>query len=186
MALIGLALNKFFEKNFGKPMIAAFFLTLNGVILFGVERLTNRRHAHARAKDSDAAIVERVSVGQAFIVGVGESTALFAGISRFGVSMSFGMLRGLSRSVAADFAFLLAFPAIIGASLVKLPKLLHHGAIAAGSTGPLLAGTVTAFVATFVSVTFLVKYFTTKTLRPFALYCLVIGLISLLRFGIFG
>jgi len=186
VAFIGLALNKFFEKNFGKPMIAAFFLTLNGVILFGVERLTNRRHAHARAKDSDAAIVERVSVGQAFIVGVGESTALFAGISRFGVSMSFGMLRGLSRSVAADFAFLLAFPAIIGASLVKLPKLLHHGAIAAGSTGPLLAGTVTAFVATFVSVTFLVKYFTTKTLRPFALYCLVIGLISLLRFGIFG
>jgi undecaprenyl-diphosphatase len=186
VALIGLALNKFFEKNFGKPMFAAFFLTLNGVILFGVERLTNRRHAHARAKDSDAAIVERVSVGQAFIVGVGESTALFAGISRFGVSMSFGMLRGLSRSVAADFAFLLAFPAIIGASLVKLPKLFHHGAIAAGSTGPLLAGTVTAFVATFISVTFLVKYFATKTLRPFALYCVAVGLISLLRFGIFG
>ncbi len=186
VAIIGIALNKFFEKNFGKPFLAAIFLSINGILLLSVERLTHRRHAHARAKDADAAIVERVSVGQAFVVGMGESTALLAGISRFGVSMSFGMLRGLSRSVAADFAFLLAFPAIIGASLVKLPKLLHHGAIAAGSSGPLLAGTITAFIATFISVTFLVKYFTTKTLRPFAIYCLVVGLISIIRFGIFG
>jgi undecaprenyl-diphosphatase len=186
VAIMGLALNKLFEKNFGKPIFAAFFLTINGLLLLSVERLTNRRHAHALAKDSDAAIVERVSLGQAFVVGVGESTALFAGISRFGVSMSFGMLRGLSRSVAADFAFLLAFPAIIGASLVKLPKLLHHGAIAAGSSGPLLAGTITAFIATFISVRFLVKYFATKTLWPFALYCLVVGVLSLIRFGIAG
>jgi len=126
VALLGLALNKFFEKNFGKPLYAACFLTINGLILFGVERLTDRRHAHAMAKDSNTAIVERVSLGQALVVGVGQSTALFAGISRFGVSISFGMMRGLSRSVAADFAFLLAFPAILGASLFKLPQLMHH------------------------------------------------------------
>jgi undecaprenyl-diphosphatase len=100
--------------------------------------------------------------------------------------MSFGMLRGLSRSVAADFAFLLAFPAILGASIVKLPKLLVTGAISDGSTGPLIAGTVTAFIATFISVTYLVKYFKTNSLRPFALYCLLVGAISIVRFGIFG
>jgi undecaprenyl-diphosphatase len=138
------------------------------------------------AKDPDAAIVERVSIGQALVVGIGQSAALFAGISRFGVSISFGMLRGLSRSVAADFAFLLAFPAILGASLFKLPKLLAHGALATGSSGPLLAGTLTAFIATFISVTFLVKYFKHNTLRPFALYCLAVGSLSILRFGIFG
>ena len=186
VAFLGLLLNKFFEKNFGKPLFAAIFLTINGLILFAVERLTDRRHAHAMAKDPDAAIVERVSIGQAFVVGVGQSTALFAGISRFGVSISFGMLRGLSRSVAADFAFLLAFPAILGASILKLPKLIHHGALAAGSTGPLLAGTITAFIATFISVTFLVRYFKHNTLRPFALYCLLVGLLSIIRFGLFG
>ena len=186
VAVFGLLLNKFFEKNFGRPTLAALFLTMNGLILFGVERLTDRRHAHALAKDSDGAIVERISIGQALIVGVGESTALFAGISRFGVSISFGMLRGLSRSVAADFAFLLAFPAILGASIVKLPKLLHHGAIAHTSLAPLLAGTITAFIATFISVAFLVKYFKTKSLQPFALYCMIVGIISLVRFGIFG
>ena len=151
VAILGLLLNKFFERNFGKPLYAAVFLTANGLILFGVERLTDRRHAHAMAKDSDTAIVERVSLGQALVVGVGQSTALFAGISRFGVSISFGMMRGLSRSVAADFAFLLAFPAILGASLFKLPKLMHHGAIAAGSNGALLAGTIAAFIADFPS-----------------------------------
>ena len=186
VALLGLALNKFFEKNFGKPLYAACFLTINGLILFGVERLTDRRHAHAMAKDSNTAIVERVSLGQALVVGVGQSTALFAGISRFGVSISFGMMRGLSRSVAADFAFLLAFPAILGASLFKLPKFMHHGAIAAGSNAPLLAGTIAAFIATFISVKFLVKYFRSNTLRPFALYCLLVGVISILRFGVFG
>ena len=186
VALLGLALNKFFEKNFGKPLYAACFLTINGLILFGVERLTDRRHAHAMAKDSNTAIVERVSLGQALVVGVGQSTALFAGISRFGVSISFGMMRGLSRSVAADFAFLLAFPAILGASLFKLPQLMHHGAIAAGSNAPLLAGTIAAFIATFISVKFLVKYFRSNTLRPFALYCLLVGVISILRFGVFG
>jgi len=186
VALLGLALNKFFEKNFGKPLYAACFLTINGLILFGVERLTDRRHAHAMAKDSNTAIVERVSLGQALVVGVGQSTALFAGISRFGVSISFGMMRGLSRSVAADFAFLLAFPAILGASLFKLPQLMHHGAIAAGSNGALLAGTIAAFIATFISVKFLVKYFRSNTLRPFVLYCLLVGVISILRFGVFG
>jgi undecaprenyl-diphosphatase len=186
VAILGLSLNKLFEKNFGKPLYAAVFLTVNGLILFGVERLTDRRHAHAMAKDSDTAIVERVSLGQALVVGVGQSTALFAGISRFGVSISFGMMRGLSRSVAADFAFLLAFPAILGASVFKLPKLRHAGAIAPGSNGALLAGTIAAFIATFISVKFLVRYFKSNTLRPFALYCLIVGFVSILRFGVFG
>lgn len=57
--------------------------------------------------DKDLAIVERVSPGQALVIEVGQSAALFARISRFGVSLSFGVLRGLSRSVAADFACLL-------------------------------------------------------------------------------
>jgi undecaprenyl-diphosphatase len=186
VAVLGLALNKFFERNFGKPILAAIFLTINGVILFGVERLTERRATHALAKDSDCAIVERVSIGQALVVGVGQGSALFAGISRFGVSISFGMLRGLSRSIAADFAFLLAFPAILGAAMVKLPKLLHHGAIASSSQSPLIAGTITAFIATFISVKFLVKYFKNNSLRPFAIYCLALGAISIIRFGIFG
>jgi len=182
VALIGYAFNNFFQRNFQKPLSSAIFLTLNGFILLGTERLISRRHSHTVPADENLAIVERVSPGQAFIIGVGQSAALFAGISRFGVTVSAGMLRGLSRSVAADFAFLLSFPVVLGASIVKLPK-LGHGALS-GSYGALTFGAAVAFVATILSVKVLTKWFKTNSLRPFAFYCLLVGIISIVKFGI--
>ncbi len=181
VAMIGLAFSKFFQRNFQKPLSAAIFLTINGLILFGAERLTSRRHPHAVPADQDLAIIERVSPGQALVIGVGQSAALFAGISRFGITVSAGLLRGLSRSVAADFAFLLSFPVILGASLVKLPK-LGNGELA-GSYGALTFGAAVAFVATIFSVKVLTRWFKTNSLRPFAAYCLVVGVISIIKFG---
>ena len=184
VALIGFAFNNFFQRNFQKPLSSAIFLTLNGLILFGTERLISRRHSHTVPADQNLAIIERVSPGQSFIIGVGQSAALFAGISRFGVTVSAGMLRGLSRSVAADFAFLLSFPVILGASIVKLPK-LGHGALS-GSYGALTFGVAVAFVATILSVKVLTRWFKTNSLRPFAFYCLIVGVISILKFGFFN
>jgi len=181
VGLIGVAFNNFFQRNFQKPLAAGIFLTINGLILFSAERLTSRRRAHAIPADQNLAIVERVSTGQALIIGVGQSAALFAGISRFGITVSAGMLRGLSRSVAADFAFLLSFPVILGASIVKLPK-LGNGELA-GSYGALTFGAAIAFVATIFSVKVLTRWFKSNSLRPFAAYCLVVGLISIIRFG---
>ena len=184
VALIGLLFNGFFQKNFESPTSAAIFLTINGLLLFGTERLTASRHLHIEGLSEDEAIASRVSPGQALVIGVGQSAALFAGISRFGITVSFGMLRGLSRSIAADFAFLLSFPVILGASLFKLPK-LFHGAIA-GSYGPLAVGSIVSFFATVLSVTLLVRWFKSNTLKPFAIYCLVFGLISIIKFGLIG
>ena len=181
VGLLGLIFNDFFQKNFEKPLSAAIFLFVNGLILLGAERLTRRRHVHLTTSDPDVAIVERISNGQALVIGVGQSAALFAGISRFGITMSFGMLRGLSRSLAADFAFLLSFPVILGASLFKLPKLAHGDL--SGLYGPLIVGTVVAFFATFISVKVLIKWFKTQSLLPFAYYCLLIGLVSIIKFG---
>ncbi|MEI6216984.1 MAG: undecaprenyl-diphosphate phosphatase [Actinomycetes bacterium] len=181
VALLGYLFGDYFQTLFGKPVAAASFLLLNGFILIGAERLSR---SHGTYVDPDVAIAERVSVGQAFVVGVGQSAALFAGISRFGITMSFGLLRGLSRSVASDFAFLLAFPVILGASITKLPKLassdLH------GMVGPIIVAAVVAFIGTFVAIKFLVKWFKTNTLYPFAIYCLIIGGASLLKFGLFN
>ncbi len=181
VALIGLAFSNFFQRNFQKPLSAAIFLTINGVILFSAERLTSKRRAHSVPADENLAIIERVSPGQALVIGVGQSAALFAGISRFGITVSAGMLRGLSRSVAADFAFLLSFPVILGASIVKLPK-LGHGALT-GSYGALTFGAAIAFVATIFSVKVLTRWFKSNSLRPFAAYCLLVGVISIVKFG---
>ena len=181
VALIGLAFSNFFQRNFQKPLSAAIFLTINGLILFGAERLTSRRHPHTVPSDQNLAIIERVSPGQAVIIGVGQSAALFAGISRFGITVSAGLLRGLSHSVAADFAFLLSFPVILGASIVKLPK-LGNGELS-GSYGALTFGAAVAFVATIFSVKVLTRWFKGNSLRPFAAYCLVVGAISIIKFG---
>ena len=186
VAILGKLFSDSLQKSFGAPLRAGIFLAVNGLILFGVERLTRRRHSHVHSTDPDAAIVERVSLGQSFLVGVSQSLALFPGISRFGISMTGGMMRGLNRAVASDFAFLLAFPAILGAGLLKAPKLLAAGAIAPDSVGPLLVGIGTAFVATYISVTFLVRWFKSHTLNGFATYCLIVGGLSIIRFGLFS
>jgi undecaprenyl-diphosphatase len=114
------------------------------------------------------------------VIGFGQSLALFAGISRFGITMSAGLLRKLNHSVASDFAFLMALPVILGAAIIKLPELFTSQTNTI--LGEIFVGCVVSFVATYFSVKFLVRWFKTKTLYPFAIYCVVVGFISFVRF----
>ncbi|MGV9565131.1 undecaprenyl-diphosphate phosphatase [Streptomyces sp. NPDC003480] len=90
------------------------------------------------------------------------------------------MLKGLGHEDSARFAFLLATPVIGGAALLKLPPLL--GAKGNGLRGPLLAGSVAAFVAAYFATRYLVRHFENRTLIPFAIYCSVAGPGSLAYF----
>ncbi len=111
---------------------------------------------------------------QAIIIGSAQILALLAGISRDGVTMVAGMGRGLSREDAARFAFLLATPVILAAGVLKVPDLLGH--LGNGIRPQIVAGSIVAGIGAYVSVRFLMKYFQTKTLTPFAIYCVVFGL----------
>jgi len=177
---LGVIFGDYFQSIFGKPVYSAAFLTINGLLLIGAERLSRRDIAH-EFRDSDAEIDNRVNARTAVAIGFGQSLALFAGISRFGITMSAGLLRKLSHSVASDFAFLLSFPVIVGAALVKLPELFTTNA--KQLLGQILLGSIVSFIATYFSVTFLVRWFKTRTLYPFAIYCLFIGIASLVRFA---
>ena len=179
VGVLGIAFGDYFQSIFGKPQYSALFLTLNGLLLITAERLSHRDIA-AELQDSDAEIDRRVSAKTAVAIGFGQSLALFAGISRFGVTMSAGLLRKLNHSVASDFAFLLSLPVIVGASIIKLPELFTTNANEL--LGQILVGSVISFIATYISVTFLVRWFKTKTLYPFAIYCLVFGISSFVRF----
>ena len=179
VGVLGLALDDYFQDIFGKPQFSALFLTINGLILITAERLSKRDLLH-EFHDSDAEIDRRVNAKTAVAIGFGQSLALFAGISRFGVTMSAGLVRRLNHSVASDFAFLLSLPVILGASVVKLPELFTTDTRLV--LGQILAGSVVSFFATYVSVTFLVRWFKTKTLYPFAIYCLAFGMISMIKF----
>ena len=180
VGVLGLVFEDYFQSIFGKPQYSAIFLALNGLLLIGAEKLSRSDIAH-EYHDSDAEIDHRINAKTAVAIGFGQSLALFAGISRFGVTMSAGLLRKLSHSVASDFAFLLSLPVIVGASIIKLPELFTTDA--QDLLGQIFVGSVVSFIATYFSVTFLVRWFKTKTLYPFAFYCLIVGVISFIRFA---
>jgi undecaprenyl-diphosphatase len=111
------------------------------------------------------------------VIGASQVLALLAGISRDGVCMVAGMARGLSREDAARFAFLLATPVIMAAGALKIPDLM--GPLGNGIRGQVVFGSVLSGVGAYLSVRFLVRYFQTRTLTPFGIYCLIAGLGSL-------
>ena len=125
------------------------------------------------AKPDGGRELDTLEYREALVVGVAQSTALVAGISRDGVTMGAGLARGLDHSDSARFAFLLATPIILAAGLFKLPDLLGH--LGDGVRGQALVACVAAAMTAVFTVTFLVKYFKTRTLIPFAVYCLAFG-----------
>ena len=115
--------------------------------------------------------------GRAIVIGSAQILALLAGISRDGVTMVAGMNRGLSREDAARFAFLLATPVILAAGALKIPDLA--GPLGSGVREQILTGSLFSGIGAYLSVRFLLRYFQTRTLTPFAIYCTVAGLGSL-------
>ncbi len=129
---------------------------------------------------ADRAADERLAgIGylQAVLIGSTQILALLPGISRSGVTMVAGLARGLSHQDAARFAFLLATPVILAAGALKIPDLA--GPLGSGIRGQILAGSVLSGIGAYLSIRFLLRYFQTRTLTPFAIYCTVAGLGSL-------
>ncbi|HEV8452176.1 MAG TPA: undecaprenyl-diphosphate phosphatase [Gaiellales bacterium] len=176
--LLGLLFQDSLRTVFASAQSAAFFLMLNGVMLYGAERL--RRRAPVVDTSDPVASDERISGTTSYrdAVGIGaaQAIALIPGFSRSGASMAGGLLTGLSNEDAARFSFLLATPIIGAAALLKLPDLF--GATGDGVRGQALAASLCSAVTAWFSVRFLVKYFETNRLTPFAIYCFAAGLAS--------
>jgi undecaprenyl-diphosphatase len=152
---------------------------INGLLLFGAEAL-RRRAPQPEHGDPDERIGRRLSWWDAAGVGTLQAGALVPGISRSGVTMGGGLLVGLSNEDAARFAFLLATPIIGAAAALKLPELF--GSQGNGVRGPALVGALCAAVTAYLSVRFLMRFFETNRLTPFAAYCLAAGLACTLYF----
>lgn len=180
--LLGLLFQKKFEVLFATPLIAATFLMLNGLLLYGAEVLRKRRESARGAQNEELSDVgiAKLSYAKGAWVGVSQALALFPGFSRTGASIGGGLLAGLPHFEAARFSFLLATPIIFAAAVLKLPLLLHANSQVLGTT---LVGALVAAGAAYLSVRYLTKYFKSNTLAPFALYCFMAGLLSLLIIG---
>jgi undecaprenyl-diphosphatase len=178
--ILGLLLQDKLRSLFASPEYASIFLALNGVLLFGAEAL--RRRAPVVAGDDDERIAETVGWGQAATVGGAQAIALIPGFSRSGAAMGGGLLVGLSHKDAARFAFLLATPIILAAAVLKLPDLA--GSQGNGVRGPALVGALCSAFSAYLAVRFLMKYFETRTLIPFAIYCLCAGTACAIYFAV--
>ena len=190
--LIGLLFEHKLRSLFASPTAAAAFLAVNGLILFAAEYLRRRAPgAEERARDLERApggdsapesAKRLATLGYREAVGVGtaQAAALFPGISRAGVTIGGGLFVGLTHEDAARYAFLLATPIIAAAALLKLPDLL--GSNGNGVRGQALVGALCAGAAAWASIKFLMRYFETNNLTPFAVYCLCAGVGALLVF----
>src|SRR5215470_11247580 len=139
------------------------------------QRAMKQQHA-SLAVEADQRIVRRTGWMGSFLLGASQILALLPGISRDGTVMVAGMFRGLSRSDAARFSFLLSAPVILAAGVLKIPDL--NGPLAAGIKGPILFGSLLSGISAYLALRFLVRYFSDpkRTLTPFAIYCLAAGL----------
>jgi len=188
--ITGLALEHTLRTLFAKPLSAAVFLTINGLILFAGEGARRRAAVRAlvvahptgpAAGGDEGRRLDTLDFKEAGAVGVAQIGALFAGVSRSGITMVAGLVRGLDHEDAARFSFLLATPIILAAGVYKVPDLAGH--LGDGVRGQALVGAVFAGLAAFVSVRFLLRFFQTRTLLPFAIYSLAVGIISIIRFA---
>jgi undecaprenyl-diphosphatase len=176
--ILGLALEHELRKIFASPTSASIFLACNGLLLYGAELL--RRRAPQVAADDDTRIARQMTWGGAAGVGAAQALALIPGFSRSGATMGGGLLVGLSNKDAARFAFLLATPIIGAAALLKLPELLGHQGD--GVRGQALVAALCSAVAAWFAVRFLMRFFETNTLMPFAIYCGIAGTACFLYF----
>jgi undecaprenyl-diphosphatase len=183
VGLAGVALEHLFRTTLGQPIPAAAFLVLNGIALYAGEVLRRRVSPAGddeQADHSGEAVDNRLAqlpMRRGLVIGSSQILALLPGISRSGIAMVAGLWRGLSHEDAARFSFLLATPIILAAGVYKIPDLF--GQLGAGIGGQVLAGSVASFVCAYLAVRFLTRYFQTRTLTPFAVYCALAGGFSL-------
>ena len=171
--LLGLLFEEQLQQLFAAATLVAVALMLNGVMLYLVEVLRSGGAADGRHDDRKLA---SLSWAQATIIGVTQCLALIPGFSRTGLTMGGGLFCGLSHEDAVRYSFLLATPIILAAAVLKVPDLFANGG---AGLGPALVGAGGAAVTAFLSVRFLVRYFETDTLKPFAVYCFGVGAAAL-------
>ena len=181
--LLGLLLEHALRDLFASGRSAAFFLILNGFMLYGAERLRRRAPVVEGAEGGDARIAKRLTWRSALGIGAAQAVALIPGFSRSGATMGGGLLAGLSNEDSARFAFLLATPIIGAAAALKLPDLFGSGGN--GVRGPALVGALCSALTAYLAVRFLMRYFETNRLTPFAAYCVAAGVAASLYFAIF-
>jgi len=162
-AIGGYLLEKKAETVFRSPILIGVMLILMGILLYWADR-----------KSAKKIEMNQITFGTSLLIGISQVLAIIPGVSRSGVTMTTGLLRGVTREGAARFSFLLSTPIIFGAAMVKLPGIISNSS---GITANFMIGTVVSCIAGLASIGFLLRYIQTKNFLPFAWYRFVLGVL---------
>lgn len=160
--LVGLALEDLIETSLRSLSLVAAAMIGFGLVLFWADRLAGKRG------------VEKANLADAIFVGIAQALALIPGVSRSGITITAGLMRGMSRESATKFSFLLSTPAIVGAALLKSKDVVSQGLD--GQQGIFLVGMIAAAVSGWVAIKFLITFVQTNTFRVFVVYRIVVGI----------
>ena len=174
--LAGLALSEYFERSFEDARSSAVQLIITALILVAAELVLRHHQRIYFERGSRLRAIPDLRIADSAIIGVAQAISILPGISRSGATIGAGLGLAMERDDAARFAFLLAIPALIGATVVQVPELgnttLGPGAAAAGFAASL--------VTSYAAIWGLIRYLRTNTLYPFAAYCVIAGIVFLL------
>lgn len=174
--VVGVLLDDWLDEHLYNWLVVAIMLILVGVAFLVVEKVM---------KDRKPQITELKDLGmkQALIIGMFQLiAAVFPGTSRSGATIIGGVMIGVSRTVAAEFTFILAIPVMAGASLLKMLKFGFH--FTGMETAVLGTGMVVAFVVSVIVIRFLMGYIRKHDFKPFGWYRIVLGALVIVYFAL--
>ena len=174
--VVGVLLDDWLDEHLYNWLVVAIMLILVGVAFLVVEKVM---------KDRKPQITELKDLGmkQALIIGMFQLiAAVFPGTSRSGATIIGGLMIGVSRTVAAEFTFILAIPVMAGASLLKMLKFGFH--FTGKETAVLGTGMVVAFVVSVIVIRFLMGYIRKHDFKPFGWYRIALGALVIVYFAL--
>ncbi|WP_445116361.1 undecaprenyl-diphosphate phosphatase [Acinetobacter sp. WZC-1] len=170
--IIGVLAVDFIKKVLFSPIVVAIALITGGLIIFWAES----RQFEATTTEST-----RITFKQAILVGLAQCVAMIPGTSRSGATIIGGMFAGLSRKAATEFSFFLAMPTMLGAATFDLIR--NAGSLTESNLLNIAMGFIAAFIAALFVVRALVIFVEKHTLKVFAWYRIIFGVIILVVFA---
>lgn len=177
--IVGVLFDDWLNEHLYNWLVVALMLIIVGVAFIVVESVNRKEAVTTRLDD--------VTFGQALIIGLFQLiAAIFPGTSRSGATIIGGLIIGVSRTVAAEFTFVLAIPVMAGASLMKIVKFVHDGNVLTGQEGQILAvGMIVAFVVSILVIRFLMSYIRKHDFKAFGWYRIIVGALVIGYFTLF-
>ncbi len=167
--IIGVFAVDFIKQVLFSPMVVAVALIIGGLIIFWVE---SKQFEH---KTTEAT---QITFKQALLVGCAQCVAMIPGTSRSGATIVGGMFAGLSRKAATEFSFFLAMPTMLGAATFDLVR--NADVLTQDNMVSIVLGFIAAFISALFVVKALVRFVEKHTLRVFAWYRIILGIIILI------